>query len=310
MFLEELSEFSLQSLRVFSFVASTGSVVEAARELKISQPAVTLQIHNLEKHLGFALFERKGRNNVLTARGKVFFENLLPELERVEKIIIETKYEESVSRPKLFIGTVQGVGEYWLTTRIVSFFQKEKAARFFFEFGKGDDMRDRLLTGQLSMIITPKKIEEPRVVSQLLMEERLLPVGRADLIDKFRKVLSDKDRPQRFWESFDWIGYGRTDECDPWVQRWLEHLGIFIDRRFRYAHIIHSFQAIKSFLHAGAGLSVLPLHTCEEEIKAGTLKSLDSNKFPALHSKLYLCYRDQSLKQPDVELRDCLLRQS
>jgi DNA-binding transcriptional LysR family regulator len=310
MFLEELSEYSLQSLRVFAFVASTGSVVEAARELKISQPAVTLQIHNLEKHLGFPLFERRGRNNVLTSRGRAFFENLLPELERIEKVLLETKHEEVLARPKLFVGTVEGVGEFWLSERLSTFTKMHSGVRFFIEFDKTPMLEEKLLTGQLSIVITPRKIEESRVVSQLLMEETLLPVGRADLIDKLKKILGDKNREKRFWEAFDWIGYGTTNDVDPWVQRWLEHLGVFVDRRFRYAHVINSFQVVKSLLVEGAGLSVLPLHTCENEIQSEELKSLESTKYPALHKKLYISYRDQSLSQMHLDFCSFLLKGS
>jgi DNA-binding transcriptional LysR family regulator len=261
----------------------------------------------LEKHLGFPLFERKGRNNVLTLRGKSFFQNILPELERLDRLLAETKNEDKLSRQKLFIGTVEGVGEYWLTKRLSSFV-KEKKIRFFLEFDESEKLQEKLLTGQLSIVLTPRKLEEQRVVSQLLMEETLLPVGRADLIDNFKKVFSDKNHPQRFWEAFDWIGYGTLKDTDPWVQRWLENLGVFVDRRFRYAHSINSFEVIKAMLIEGLGLSVLPLHTCEEELKEGRLKSLESNKYPALHKKLYLSYRNQSLNQIHDEFRQWILQ--
>ncbi|MEO3947360.1 LysR family transcriptional regulator [Gorillibacterium sp. CAU 1737] len=60
---------NLHALRVFSAVAEKGGVTRAAEELRISQPAVTAQVRNLEKELGFPLLAPKGRGVLLTDGG-------------------------------------------------------------------------------------------------------------------------------------------------------------------------------------------------------------------------------------------------
>lgn len=58
-------------LRYFWAVAHEGNLTRAARRLRVSQSAVSVQIRELEASLGHALFERTGRSLRLTEAGRV-----------------------------------------------------------------------------------------------------------------------------------------------------------------------------------------------------------------------------------------------
>jgi LysR family transcriptional activator of nhaA len=58
-------------LRYFWTVARKGSVRKAAEEMHVSQPSISAQLHSLEDALGEKLFQRSGRNLVLTETGQV-----------------------------------------------------------------------------------------------------------------------------------------------------------------------------------------------------------------------------------------------
>lgn len=64
---------NLHALRIFTKVAELESVSKAAHTLMISQPAVTIQIRNLEKELGLTLIKSKGRGITLTSNGEFLF---------------------------------------------------------------------------------------------------------------------------------------------------------------------------------------------------------------------------------------------
>ena len=57
---------SLSSYRIFYTVAKTQNISKAAKELYISQPAISKQIRQLEAELGCSLFTRSGRTLSLT----------------------------------------------------------------------------------------------------------------------------------------------------------------------------------------------------------------------------------------------------
>ncbi|MDF1730249.1 MAG: LysR family transcriptional regulator [Minwuia sp.] len=66
-----MASLNLHHLRLFRAVARDGTLTGAARVLNISQSAVSTQIKALETALGHDLFERRGRNLVLTEAGRI-----------------------------------------------------------------------------------------------------------------------------------------------------------------------------------------------------------------------------------------------
>jgi DNA-binding transcriptional LysR family regulator len=306
--LRELGQYSLQSLRIFSHVASMGSTSEAAQTLGLTQPAVSLQIHSLEGQLGFRLFERKGRNNVLTAQGQIFLQKLLPQLEKLEKVILDVRDSEHRANPELSIGSVEGIGEYWLAQRFPEFSAARQDFRFQVSIADTDLLEQRLLRGELAVVITVRKLENPRVVSQVLMDEKLVPVGTAENIAALEKALTNAKPSARPWEQVHWIGYGEADSPDHWALRWLENVGQLVDRRFKYWHQSNSYPVLKEFLRMGLGVSVAPFHTCELEVEGGELAKLESRRFPALRNRLYVSWREGSLNSAHENFKNWLLK--
>lgn len=67
---------NLSSYRIFYAVANTGNISKAAKELYISQPAISKSIQKLEESVGCKLFSRSSRGVVLTDEGKLLYEHV------------------------------------------------------------------------------------------------------------------------------------------------------------------------------------------------------------------------------------------
>jgi DNA-binding transcriptional LysR family regulator len=70
-----MRSINLDQLRAFVEVIERGSVTAAAKELNLSQPAVTHQLHELEKRFKVALVERLGKRAHLTPAGEKLIEH-------------------------------------------------------------------------------------------------------------------------------------------------------------------------------------------------------------------------------------------
>ncbi len=66
-----MSTFNYNHLRYFWVVAHTGSLTGAARALRVSQSAISVQLKKLEGELGHLLFDRKGRSLQLSEVGRI-----------------------------------------------------------------------------------------------------------------------------------------------------------------------------------------------------------------------------------------------
>ena len=69
---QELRNLTLRQIRTFSAVAAHGNISVAARELHLTQPAVSMQLRELEANCGLPLYERHRRGIELTAAGREF----------------------------------------------------------------------------------------------------------------------------------------------------------------------------------------------------------------------------------------------
>lgn len=66
-------EHNLSSYRIFYAVANNGNISRAAKELYISQPAISKSIQKLEENLAVTLFERSSRGVTLTPEGELLY---------------------------------------------------------------------------------------------------------------------------------------------------------------------------------------------------------------------------------------------
>ena len=93
-------------LRYVAAVADEGNLTRAAGRLFVSQPALTKQIKQLEKQLGFQLFMRSRAGMTLTEPGRVFAERLPGILADWDHLLQDTKRAASRAASKLRIGFV------------------------------------------------------------------------------------------------------------------------------------------------------------------------------------------------------------
>lgn len=101
-------DLNARPFRAFVAVADLGSFRRAADQLLISQPALSAQIREMERQLGFDLFARTSRRVTLTAEGSLF-------LDRARRLVLETEWLNQVARAirsdELRIGAAHHSGE-------------------------------------------------------------------------------------------------------------------------------------------------------------------------------------------------------
>lgn len=81
--------------RIFYTVANHGNITAAAKELNISQPAISKSIKNLEEQLGGTLFIRTKRGVILTSEGKEFYNYIKKAIEYITNA--ENKFTDLIN---------------------------------------------------------------------------------------------------------------------------------------------------------------------------------------------------------------------
>ena len=116
--------FTLDQLKILHAIYNEGSFKKAADKLYISQPAVSLQVQNLERQLNTSLFYRTKRKACLTETGQL----LLKYSDRILNLCEETcrALDElsTLQSGGLTIGASQTTGTY-LMPRVIGLFRKK-----------------------------------------------------------------------------------------------------------------------------------------------------------------------------------------
>jgi DNA-binding transcriptional LysR family regulator len=112
-----------KQLRAFCAVARTGKMTDAADQLFLSQPAVSLQIRALEEEIGAVLFERHGPRINLTHEGQELYEIANPLVEGLDSLY--TRFQRQVKSDLETGEVVIAAGEstiiYLLPTLVAQF---------------------------------------------------------------------------------------------------------------------------------------------------------------------------------------------
>ncbi|WP_278876363.1 LysR substrate-binding domain-containing protein [Paracoccus yeei] len=180
-----MMNITLRQLRYFDARARHGHFGRAADDCAISQPALSMQIKELEESVGVPLFERGGRRLRMTAFGELFAERARDILRGMDELHDLARTARVHLTGRLRIGIIPTIAPYLLPGIIAKL-----TARFpYLELGLREAVTTRLLDelreGQLDAVILALPISDPGLTEVPLFAERFVLV-RPD---------SDRDKP-------------------------------------------------------------------------------------------------------------------
>jgi LysR family transcriptional regulator, regulator of gene expression of beta-lactamase len=118
----------LNGLRAFEAAARRGSFTLAAKELHVTQPAVSQQVRLLEKRLGFQLFRRYANELELTDQGRAFQPGLTDAFNTIERLTDQVAAMRP--GPVVIAGIAPAFALHWLIPRMPGFNRKHPEVEF------------------------------------------------------------------------------------------------------------------------------------------------------------------------------------
>ena len=113
----------LEQYKIFNEAASTLSFSQAAKNLYISQSAVSQTIHALEKELHTQLFIRKSKGVTLTKEGMLLHKNITDALSLITSVENELSHHHDLTSGELIIGAGDSICENYLIDLLKQFHQ-------------------------------------------------------------------------------------------------------------------------------------------------------------------------------------------
>ena len=271
---------TLRQLTVLEAVARNLSFTRAAEELHLTQPAVSMQIKQIEESIGLPLFEHMGKKVYLTQAGEELYtysRTIQQQLDEVESVIENLK---GVKRGKLTIA-VASTANYFAPHILAAFNHQYEGITFSLDVTNRAGLLQHLDNNDADVVIMGKPpagidveafefMDNPLVViappNHPLLKQQEIPISTL-LKETF--ILREQGSGTRFA-----------------IERFFaEH-----DARVSATMDMSSNEAIKQAVQAGLGLGILSLHTLEMELTLKRLALLDVESFPIIR-KWYIVHR-------------------
>jgi DNA-binding transcriptional LysR family regulator len=266
---------TFRQLRVFTEVAKHLSFSRAAESLHLTPPAVTMQVKELEGHVGLPLFERQGRQVQLTMAGEYFLvyaKRLLSTLKDADNVMARFKRVET---GVLTIGLLSTAG-YFLPSLLAKFQSEHLGVDVRLDVTRDlTKLLDRLHSNEIDLAVMGRPPKEYALRAEPFARHpmvfvcppghQLLGVGHPPVQALVNHPLIAREMGSEVRAVLD--GYLREQRLSP-----------------RIAMEIPSNETIKASVMAGLGIGFVSIHAVAAELRAGQLFIVDFEGTPLVRT--------------------------
>jgi LysR family transcriptional regulator, low CO2-responsive transcriptional regulator len=292
-----IRSLTLRQLQIFAVAARHMSFARAADELHLSQPAISMQIRQLEEATGLPLFERIGRRLALTEAGETFTHHvsrILGEIKDAEDAMLSLIQADSGS---IAVGIVSSAN-YFAPKLLARYSQLYPNVDVHFLVGNREMLLRLLQDNAIDLAIMGRPPPELDTTAEPLAQHPhvlIAPVNHP--LREARRFDLQELRAETFLLRELGSGTRITAEA------------MFRQHLFSPAKIVTlgSNETIKQAVMAGMGVSLISLHTLLLELRTGEIALLDVNGTPVERTWQVVHLRTKQLSPTCAAFRRFLL---
>ena len=278
---------TFRQLKVFEAVARNLSYTRAAKELYLSQPAVSMQVKQLEENAGLPLLEQIGKKIFLTEAGQEmrhYARSVANELQEVGEIMERLKGLES-GRLEVTVATTANA----FATRMLSKFNKMyEGSTVSLDVTNRESLLQQLADNEKDIAIMGRPPEDADLVIEPFADNPLVVVAAPD-----HPLVSKQPIPLYMLQDQTFVVREQGSGTRTAMQRFFDEHNLKVTLSME----MNENEAIKQAVQAGMGLGVVSIHTIELELETKRLVILDVEDFPIMRH-WYLVHRKEKRLSP------------
>ncbi|SVB34859.1 uncharacterized protein METZ01_LOCUS187713 [marine metagenome] len=261
--------YTLKQLYSFEAVVRLGGFTSASKELHITQPAVYMQVQQLQKNIGAKLFNINGKTITATFIGKKIYETAVGAINVVENSKLEIDQSLNPDSGHLQIAVATTANSF--VSRLLSRFKKEyPKMTFYIDVTNRHALLDNLKNNNADLVIMGEPPKNIPLISSAFMKNPLIAIVHPDNELLTKKNISIKDLNKEILLTRE-IGSGTRIT----VER-------FTGLDFNSDIQINSNEAIVEAVQAGLGIGFVSKHSVNLQLKNNIIKQLDVAPFPII----------------------------
>ena len=267
---------NIQQLKTFITVIEAGSFSQAARVLGVSQPAVTMQVQNLESDIGDSLLDRRYRRVELTEAGRVlvpYAREMLKEADRARADIAGLSGEVTGS---MTIALSTTPGDYIIPRLLGEFLEEYPHVKVSLNVASTDETLEQIEMREADLGMVGARSKSSLVDFHQLGSDELIIIAAPGKASQFKGKKTLADFAECRWVS-------RSE--DSGTQQVIKQL--FVQNKVSCEELdvavrLGTGEAVVSAVEGGLGIAIVSRYVAAKSLALGTLIEVECQDFPAL----------------------------
>jgi len=281
----------LTALKVFRHVAEWGSFAEAGRRLRLSPPAISKNVAELEAHLGVRLINRTTRRMALTEEGRIYLEHVVRGLDALTEADEALCPIKNAPSGTLRVSAPMTVTLTRLSTAIPAFLKRYPELKLDLHL---DDRRVDLVREGFDLAIRGSdRLEDSSLIARQLAVMPHVLCGAPAYLDARPGPTVPGDL-----RTHTCIRFSLSGHADTWVfakDGRTEQIAVHA----RYS--VTSSLAVRDALRSGLGLSLIPRAYVQDDLNEGRLRAVLED-WKTVETTLYAVYPSRQHVAPKIRV--------
>lgn len=280
---------TLKHIRIFVTVYQEKSITRAAGCLKMTQPATSLAIKELEEYYHTKLFERNGRGIRSTQAGIHLYPHAVRLLSLYDEMNQEMKNWDTAG--KLRIGSSISIGSCILPQLMSQFSKKFPELEVYVKVDSSDVIENNILENHLDFALIEGNIHSDKITRKVFLDDELVPI-----CNRFHPLAGATDVSLEELKNEHFLMREKNSGTRELAESHFQSNGFSIEPVWEST----STAALINAVAAGLGISILPLRMLEKQLRmhqifSFTIKNID------LKRHYYLVYHENKYISPPMQ---------
>lgn len=279
----------LHQLYIFTKVVEHKSFSKAADDIYLSQSTVSSHIHSLEKSLNVTLFDRVGRESILTPYGERLYKWAQKLLELKDEALMDLNEGMSNMKGNIRIAASSVPGQFIIPRMVKNFRKENQEVTFYIEQSSSKGVMDKVVNGTVDFGILGEKYVNDKLLFIPILTEKLVLITPKDMELSTPIQLSDV-------MEYPMIMRNSDSGTNAMVERYLKKNQLRKEKMNVIAYADSS-QSVIQFVMEGIGISIMSEIAAKEHVKMNHINMYTLEDFTT-ERYFYLTYhinRTQSL---------------
>jgi DNA-binding transcriptional LysR family regulator len=273
-------KLTLRQMEIFLNVVASGHLTNVAKEMNLSQSAISMSIKELENILGRPVFDRINKKLVLNEVGRAFYKEIDPIYRKLTDI--EFEFKNSENKGVIRVGASTTIVDYLMPSIICKYMSSYPEVKIVLKEGNTKEVAKMIEEGTIDVGFVEGFVPGANIVKEKIGVDELVVVTADESLAQ-KPVFIDELAENR------WVlreeGSGTREVFLNYIKEKVDSLNVFLE-------LGHT-ESIKSILRNRSCLTCLSRISVENELKAGKLFEVPVKNFDCKRDFLLIYHKDK-----------------